>query len=137
MGGETTMCGRGTWAEDPFLLPNRAPVPGSEARQGDRGLFQRAVALAALARYLFGIQHALRHPSPPFMSDSPLSLGQALARWLIQVLIFVVAGGAAAGVSSLVYETLSAAENNVVVYGVVFAGAGWIAYQLSRRVLDG
>lgn len=71
------------------------------------------------------------------MSDSSLSLGQALARWLIQVLAFIVAGGVAAGVSSLVYETLSAAENNVVVYGVVFAGAGWIAYQLSRRVLDG
>jgi molybdopterin biosynthesis enzyme len=70
------------------------------------------------------------------MSDSSLSISQALTRWFVQVLIFIIAGGVAAGASSLVYETISTAENNVVVYGVVFAGAGWIAYQLSRRVLD-
>ncbi|MFP4227462.1 MAG: hypothetical protein ACLFTE_01385 [Salinivenus sp.] len=71
------------------------------------------------------------------MPDSPLSAGQAIARWLLYVVVFVVAGGAAAGVSALLYESVSAAENPVVLYGIVFAAGGWIAYQLSARVVDG
>jgi len=68
-------------------------------------------------------------------NPSSLSIGQALGRWLLHTTVFIAAGGLAAGVSSLVYESVSAAQNNVVVYGVVFAASGWIAYQLSQRVV--
>lgn len=41
-----------------------------------------------------------------------------------------------AGASSLLYESVAEAENPVVLYGIIFATGGWIAYQLSTRVLD-
>ncbi|HKL87948.1 MAG TPA: hypothetical protein VJ884_03010 [Salinibacter sp.] len=71
------------------------------------------------------------------MSDqSPLSTGQALGRWLLHVVVFVLAGGIAAGVSALAYESISQAQNPVGLYGVIFAASGLIAYRLSERVLD-
>lgn len=70
------------------------------------------------------------------MPDSSLSAGQAFVRWIIQVLVFTIAGGVAAGASSLLYESVAEAENPVVLYGIIFAAGGWIAYQLSKRVLD-
>jgi len=71
------------------------------------------------------------------MSDSSsLSVGQAVGRWLLHSLVFVLAGGLAAGISSLVYERISSAQNDIVVYGLVFAASGWIAYQQSKRILD-
>lgn len=71
------------------------------------------------------------------MSDpSPLSVGQALGRWLLHVVVFVLAGGVAAGASALTYESISQAENPVGLYGVIFAAGGFIAYRLSERVLD-
>ena len=71
------------------------------------------------------------------MSDpSSLSIGQALGRWLLQVIVFVLAGGIAAGVSALTYESVAQAENPVGLYGVIFAARGIIAYRLSERVLD-
>jgi len=69
--------------------------------------------------------------------QTPLSIGQAVGRWILHTLVFIIAGGVAAGVSSLVYESLTSAQNDVVVYGVVFAASGWIAYRLSRRAVDG
>jgi len=71
------------------------------------------------------------------MSDSSsLSVGQAVGRWILYTIVFIAAGGLSAGVSSLVYESLSAAQNDVIVYGVVFAASGWIAYQLSKRTIE-
>lgn len=71
------------------------------------------------------------------MSDSSsLSIGQALGRWVLQVVVFVLAGGIAAGVSALTYESIAQAENPVGLYGVIFAAGGIIAYRLSERVLD-
>lgn len=71
------------------------------------------------------------------MSDqSSLSVGQALARWVLHVVIFLLAGGLAAGVSALAYESLAQAENPVGLYGVIFAVGGVIAYRLTKRVLD-
>jgi hypothetical protein len=72
------------------------------------------------------------------MSDqSPLSAGQALGRWVLHVLVFVVAGGVAAGASALAYESVAQAENPVGLYGVIFAASGFIAYRLTERVLGG
>lgn len=71
------------------------------------------------------------------MSNSPLPPGQALVRWLLQVTLFVIAGGVAAGTSALLYETVSTAENPVVLYGIVFAAGGGIASPLSGCVLNG
>ena len=71
------------------------------------------------------------------MSDSsPLSVGQAIVRWLVQVFLFVLAGGAAAGLSALAYESVAQAENPIGLYGIIFAAGGIIAYRLSERVFD-
>lgn len=71
------------------------------------------------------------------MSDSsPLSTGQAIGRWVLQVVIFILAGGLAAGTSALAYESIAQAQNPVGLYGVIFAASGFIAYRLSERVLD-
>lgn len=71
------------------------------------------------------------------MSDqSPLSVGQALGRWVLHVVLFVLAGGAAAGLSALAYESIAQAQNPVGLYGVIFAAGGFIAYRLTERVLD-
>jgi hypothetical protein len=72
------------------------------------------------------------------MSDqSSLSLGRAVGRWVLEVVVFVLAGGIAAGVSALAYESVAQAENPVGLYGVIFAASGFIAYRLTERVLDG
>ena len=72
------------------------------------------------------------------MSDqSSLSVGQALGRWVLHVVLFVLAGGLAAGLSALAYESIAQAQNPVGLYGVIFAAGGIIAYRLSERVLDG
>jgi hypothetical protein len=68
--------------------------------------------------------------------QSPLSAGQALGRWALQVLIFILAGGIAAGGSAMVYESISSAENPLGLYVVIFAASGLIAYRLTERVLD-
>jgi len=71
------------------------------------------------------------------MSDqSSLSAGQALGRWVLHVFIFLFAGGAAAGLSALAYESIAQAQNPVGLYGVIFAASGLIAYRLTERVLD-
>jgi hypothetical protein len=72
------------------------------------------------------------------MSDqSSLSVGQALGRWVLHVVLFVLAGGVAAGLSALAYESIAQAQNPVGLYGVIFAAGGIIAYRLTERVLDG
>lgn len=71
------------------------------------------------------------------MANSSLSPGQALGRWVLQVLVFVLAGGVAAGASTIIYEWLSQADNPVGLYSVIFAAGGIIAYRLTERVLDG
>ena len=68
---------------------------------------------------------------------SPLSAGQAFGRWILHVLIFILAGGTAAGLSALAYELVSQAQNPVGLYGVIFAAGGFIADRLTERVLDG
>ena len=68
---------------------------------------------------------------------SPLSAGQALGRWVLHVVVFILAGGTAAGLSALTYESVAQAENPVGLYGVIFAAGGLIAYRLTERVLDG
>jgi hypothetical protein len=71
------------------------------------------------------------------MSDQPpLSAGQALGRWAVHVVLFVLAGGIAAGLSALAYESVAQTENPVGLYGVIFAAGGLIAYRLTERVLD-
>jgi hypothetical protein len=71
------------------------------------------------------------------MSDSSsLSAGQALVRWVLQVVVFIVGGGTAAGLSALAYESITQAENPLGLYGIIFAAGGIIAYRLSEQVLQ-
>lgn len=68
--------------------------------------------------------------------DSPLSFGQALWRWVVYVLTFIVAGGVAGGLSVLTYQSVVADEPTLAVYVLIFAAAGFIAYRLMRRVIE-
>ena len=70
------------------------------------------------------------------MSESnSLSVGQALRRWVLYVLVFILGGGIAAVASALTYESIAGAENPVGLYAVVFAASGFIAYRLAEQVL--
>jgi hypothetical protein len=70
------------------------------------------------------------------MSDSSLSPGQAFGRWILHVLIFLGAGGVAAGLSALAYQAVSNAETPLGIYAVIFAASGLIAYRQTEHVLD-
>lgn len=70
------------------------------------------------------------------MSDDPLTAGQALGRWLVEVLIFIIAGGVAAGLSAMAYQSIAQTETPLGIYAVIFAASGLIAYRLSDRVFD-
>lgn len=70
------------------------------------------------------------------MSDDPLTAGQALGRWLVEVLIFIIAGGVAAGLSAMAYQLIAQTETPLGIYAVIFAASGLIAYRLSDRVFD-
>lgn len=70
------------------------------------------------------------------MSDQPLSAGQALGRWVLHVLIFVVAGGVAAGISALAYQAIAQTKTPLGIYAVIFAASGFIAYRQAERVLE-
>ena len=70
------------------------------------------------------------------MSDFSLSPGQAFGRWILHVLIFLGAGGVAAGLSALAYQAVSNAETPLGIYAVIFAASGLIAYRQTEHVLD-
>ncbi|PSQ62811.1 MAG: hypothetical protein BRD27_01625 [Bacteroidetes bacterium QH_10_64_19] len=70
------------------------------------------------------------------MSDSSLSPGQAFGRWILHVLIFLGAGGVAAGLSALAYQAVSNAETPLGIYAVIFAASGLIAYRQAEHVFD-
>lgn len=70
------------------------------------------------------------------MPDPSLSPGQAFGRWILYVLVFLIAGGIAAGLSNMAYEAISQASNPVGLYAVIFAASGFIAYRLTERTLD-
>ena len=69
------------------------------------------------------------------MSDSPLSPGQAFGRWILHVVIFLLAGGVAAGISALAYQAIAQTKTPLGIYAVIFAASGFIAYQQTERVL--
>lgn len=70
------------------------------------------------------------------MSDQSLSAGQALGRWVLHVIIFIVAGGVAAGISALAYQAIAQTQTPLGIYAVIFAASGLIAYRLTERVLE-
>lgn len=65
---------------------------------------------------------------------SPLSTGQALGRWIVYTLLFMLAGGLAAGISALLYEWIVQDTYSAELYAVIFGVSGYIAYRLARRV---
>jgi hypothetical protein len=69
------------------------------------------------------------------MPDQSLSPGQAFGRWILHVLIFLLAGGVAAGVSALAYQAVAQAQTPLGIYAVIFAASGLIAYRQTERVL--
>lgn len=69
------------------------------------------------------------------MSEQSLSPGQALGRWILHVLIFILAGGVAAGLSALTYQAVAQTKTPLGIYAVIFAASGLIAYRQTERVL--
>jgi hypothetical protein len=69
------------------------------------------------------------------MSDQSISPGQAFGRWVLHVVIFLVAGGVAAGLSALAYQTVAQTKTPLGIYAVIFAASGLIAYRQTERVL--
>lgn len=70
------------------------------------------------------------------MSDAPISAGRALLRWIIFTLIFLLAGGIAAGLTALGYEWIVRDEYAGELYAIIFTASGYIAYRLAERVVD-
>jgi hypothetical protein len=69
------------------------------------------------------------------MSNQSLSAGQAIGRWVLHVIIFLLSGGLAAGVSALAYQAIAQTKTPLGIYAVIFAASGFIAYQQTERVL--
>jgi hypothetical protein len=70
------------------------------------------------------------------MSDAPISAGRALLRWFIFTLVFILAGGIAAGLTALGYEWVVQNEYAHELYAIIFTASGYIAYRLAERVVD-
>lgn len=70
------------------------------------------------------------------MSNEPLSAGQALGRWFLYLVIFLAAGGVAAGGTSLIYRAIAQTQTPLGIYAVIFAASGFIAYRLAQRVYN-
>lgn len=66
---------------------------------------------------------------------SPLSAGQAIGRWIVYTLLFMLAGGLAAGISALLYEWIVQEPYSAELYAVIFGVSGYIAYRLARGVM--
>ena len=69
------------------------------------------------------------------MSSQSLSAGQAIGRWVLHVIIFLLSGGLAAGVSALAYQAIAQTKTPLGIYAVIFAASGFIAYRQTERVL--
>jgi hypothetical protein len=69
------------------------------------------------------------------MSDPSLTPGQALGRWVLHVVVFLLSGGLAAGVSALAYQAIAQTQTPLGIYAVIFAASGFIAYRQTERVL--
>jgi hypothetical protein len=69
------------------------------------------------------------------MSKQSLSAGQAFGRWVLHVIIFLLSGGLAAGVSALAYQAVAQTKTPLGIYAVIFAASGFIAYRQTERVL--
>ncbi|WP_263784313.1 hypothetical protein [Salinibacter grassmerensis] len=69
------------------------------------------------------------------MSDQSLTPGQALGRWILYVVVFLLSGGTAAGVSALAYQAIAQTQTPLGIYAVIFAASGFIAYRQTEQVL--
>lgn len=66
----------------------------------------------------------------------PLSPTQALWRWVLYVVVFVLAGGLAGGISALAWEGIMQDAFSRELYAVLFGVASFIAYRLLQRTID-
>lgn len=57
---------------------------------------------------------------------------RVLRDWIIYVIVFLLAGGVAAGLCALLYEAVVGEPFSSTLYAVIFGGSGFIAYQTLR-----
>jgi hypothetical protein len=69
-------------------------------------------------------------------SGSSLDFGEALARWVVFVITFIIAGGVAAGAASWVYEWVTQQPQTLEMYVLIFAASGFFAYRLIREGME-
>ncbi|CBH22966.1 Hypothetical protein SRM_00045 [Salinibacter ruber M8] len=84
------------------------------------------------ARFTIHSFHARTYAPMP---DQSLTPGQALGRWILHVVVFLLSGGVAAGASALAYQAIAQTQTPLGIYAVIFAAGGFIAYRQTERVL--
>ena len=63
-----------------------------------------------------------------------LSVSRALVLWIIYAVVFAVAGGVGAGIPAFLYEVVTGAPYEGMLYSIMFAVTGYIGYRLARHV---
>ena len=66
----------------------------------------------------------------------PGNVGQAILLWMIYVAIFGIFGGVGAGVTALLWDLVMTEPFSDLLYAVIFAGYGLIAYRLAQRLVE-
>lgn len=70
----------------------------------------------------------------PAPTPTPLTVSQAILRWVAYAFVFVIFGGVGAGLTALLYVLVVPEPFSDVLYAAMFAGCGLIAYRLAQRV---
>lgn len=66
--------------------------------------------------------------------DPRLSVARATTLWVIYAVVFAIAGGVGAGIPAFLYELVTGEPYDGMLYAIMFAVTGYIAYRLARHV---
>lgn len=76
-------------------------------------------------------------PDPVRPAPRPVTAGRAAVLFVVYTIAFAVGGGLGAGIPAFLYEAVTGATFDGVVYAIMFGVTGYIAYGLARRVAEG
>ena len=63
-----------------------------------------------------------------------LSAARAFTLWVIYAIVFAVAGGIGAGLPAFLFQLVTGDPFDDMLYAIMFAVTGYIAYRLARHV---
>ena len=67
----------------------------------------------------------------------PVTAGRAFVLFVVYTIAFAVGGGLGAGIPAVLYEAVTGAAVDDVVYAIMFGVTGFIGYRLAQRVAEG